>query len=109
MGKATPANLKGSVGGKAEQKRGLRFAFPFATTEPMTRLSWNEIRVRAAAFAAEWRDATYEKGQTQSFYNDFFHIFGVKRSSVARYEEHVKKAGQSFGLHRLVLARCPPG
>ena len=64
----------------------------------MTRLSWNEIRVRAAAFAAEWRDATYEKGQTQSFYNDFFHIFGVKRSSVARYEEHVKKLDNRSGF-----------
>ena len=64
----------------------------------MTRLSWNEIRVRAAAFAAEWRDATYEKGQTQSFYNDFFNIFGVKRSSVARYEEHVKKLDNRSGF-----------
>lgn len=36
------------------------------------RLSWNEIRARAAAFAAEWQDAAYEKGKTQSFYNDFF-------------------------------------
>ena len=78
--------------------RGLRFAFPFATTEPMTRLSWNEIRVRAAAFAEEWRNAAYEKGQTQSFYNDFFNTFGVKRSSVARYEEHVRKLDNRSGF-----------
>ena len=64
----------------------------------MTRLSWNEIRVRAAAFAEEWRDAAYEKSQTQSFYNDFFNIFGVKRSSVARYEEHVKKLDNRSGF-----------
>ena len=31
------------------------------------RLSWNEIRARAAAFAREWADAAYEKGETQSF------------------------------------------
>jgi len=43
------------------------------------RLSWNEIRVRAAAFAQEWRDAAYEKGETQSFYNDFFGVFGIRR------------------------------
>ncbi len=36
------------------------------------RLSWNEIRPRAAAFARDWADAGYEKGETQSFYNDFF-------------------------------------
>ena len=34
----------------------------------MTRLSWNEIRVRAAGFAREWRGASYEKGQAQTFY-----------------------------------------
>ena len=39
------------------------------------RLSWNEVRARAACFAEEWRDAAYEKGETQSFYNDFFQIF----------------------------------
>ena len=64
----------------------------------MTRLSWNEIRARAATFAEEWQDGAYEKGETQSFYNDFFHIFGVKRSSVARYEEHVKKLDNRSGF-----------
>ena len=64
----------------------------------MTRLSWNEIRARAATFAEEWQDAAYEKGETQSFYNDFFNIFGVKRSSVARYEEHVKRLDNSSGF-----------
>ena len=33
------------------------------------RLSWNEVRVRAAAFAEDWKDAAYEKSETQSFYN----------------------------------------
>ena len=62
------------------------------------RLSWNEIRVRAAAFADEWRDGAYEKGETQSFYNDFFEVFGVRRRSVARYEEHVAKLDNRFGF-----------
>ena len=62
------------------------------------RLSWNEVRARAAAFAGKWRDASYEKGETQSFYNDFFHVFGVERRSVARYEEHVKKLDDTAGF-----------
>ena len=62
------------------------------------RLSWNEIRTRAAQFAHEWRDAAYEKGETQSFYNDFFGIFDVKRRSVARYEEHVRKLDNRSGF-----------
>ena len=52
---------------------------------------WKDIRARAASFAQKWPNASYEKGETQSFYNDFFEIFGVSRASVARYEEHVAK------------------
>ncbi len=62
------------------------------------RLSWNEVRVRAASFADEWREAAYEKGETQSFYNDFFEVFDVRRRSVARYEEHVAKLGNGRGF-----------
>ena len=54
-------------------------------------LSQNEIRRRAGIFAEEWKDAHYERGETQSFYNEFFEIFGIKRRSVATYEEQVKK------------------
>ena len=62
------------------------------------RLSWNEIRTRAGQFAHEWKDAAYEKGETQSFYNDFFSIFGVRRRSVARYEQHVRKLDNQSGF-----------
>ena len=62
------------------------------------RLSWNEVRTRAAAFAEDWKDAAYEKGETQSFYNDFFEVFGVRRRSVARYEDHVTKLDNSSGF-----------
>ena len=62
------------------------------------RLSWNEIRTRAAAFAREWADAAYEKGETQSFYNEFFEIFGVRRRTVARYEEHVRRLDNTSGF-----------
>ena len=62
------------------------------------RLSWNEVRVRAAKFVREWAAAAYEKGETQSFYNEFFEIFGVRRRNVARYEEHVKKLDNRSGF-----------
>ncbi len=62
------------------------------------RLSWNEVRARAAAFAREWRDAAYEKGEAQSFYNEFFEIFGKRRRDVARYEQHVSKLDNSSGF-----------
>ncbi len=62
------------------------------------RLSWNEIRARAAEFTREWADAAYEKGATQSFYNEFFEIFGVRRRTVARYEEHVRRLDDTAGF-----------
>ena len=62
------------------------------------RLSWNEVRVRAAAFAEEWKDAGYEKGETQSFYNAFFDVFGLQRRNVARYEAHVGKLDNRSGF-----------
>ncbi|WP_026608036.1 class I SAM-dependent DNA methyltransferase [Methylocapsa acidiphila] len=62
------------------------------------RLSWNEIRARAARFAEEWASAKYEKGETQSFYNEFFEVFGVKRRKVASFEEPVKLLGEKRGF-----------
>ncbi len=50
------------------------------------RLDWNDIRARAAKFADEWKDAHYEKGDTQTFYNEFFELFGVTRRRVASFE-----------------------
>jgi len=61
-------------------------------------LSWNEIRARAAHFAEEWKNARYEKGETQTFYNEFFDIFGVTRRRVASYEEPVKLLGERRGF-----------
>jgi len=54
-------------------------------------LSLNEIRARAARFAEEWKDAHYEKGETQSFYDEFWEVFGKKRRKVAKYETLVRK------------------
>lgn len=62
------------------------------------RLSWNEIRIRAAAFAKEFADSHREKGDTQTFYNEFFNIFGVKRQSVAIYEKQVEKLTGNTGF-----------
>jgi hypothetical protein len=60
-------------------------------------LSWNEIRHRAIGFSREWRDTTSEKSESQSFWNDFFHVFGIKRRTVASFEEPVKKLSGTWG------------
>jgi hypothetical protein len=61
-------------------------------SEIAMRLSWNEIRARAATFAKEWHGKGYERGDTQTFYNEFFEVFGQSRKRVAVYEQAVKKA-----------------
>ena len=68
------------------------------TNPSSMRLSWNEIRVRASTFASEWKDAHYEKGEAQTFYNEFFEIFGVTRRRVASFEEPVKKLDDRYGF-----------
>ena len=54
------------------------------------RLSWPEIRTNAAHFSGQWIGKGYEKGQTHSFYDEFFNIFGVPRKQVAVYEQRVR-------------------
>src|SRR5450755_3277147 len=56
-------------------------------------LSWPEIRAKAARFAGDWKDAHYERGESQTFYNEFFEVFGANRRRVASYEEPVKRPG----------------
>ena len=61
------------------------------------RLSWNEIRTRAATFIKDWEGEGYEKGQTQLFYQGFFDVFGVPVRRFATFEEPVKKLGDKRG------------
>jgi hypothetical protein len=42
------------------------------------------------AFAAEWRDESTETAEAQTFWNEFFAVFGIKRRSVASFEEKVR-------------------
>lgn len=56
-------------------------------------LAWNEIRQRAIAFSREWGDAARERSESQSFWNEFFQVFGKSRKMVATFEEPVKNLG----------------
>ena len=54
-------------------------------------LSLNEIKDRARAFAREWADETSERAESQSFWNEFFHVFGVQRRRVAVFEQKAQR------------------
>ena len=61
-------------------------------------LSWNEIKDRALMFSKEWADETKERAEKDSFWNDFFNVFGISRRRVATFEEPVKKLSGSQGF-----------
>ena len=60
-------------------------------------LSWNEIRHRAIAFSKEWTGAKSERAEKQTFWNEFFDVFGIRRRTVAIFEEPVKKISGEYG------------
>ncbi|WP_181952629.1 type IIL restriction-modification enzyme MmeI [Vulcaniibacterium gelatinicum] len=49
------------------------------TAAPRLNLTWADIRGRATAFAREWAGETAERAEAQTFWNEFFAIFGVNR------------------------------
>ncbi|MEO0018614.1 MAG: hypothetical protein RLZZ522_1897, partial [Verrucomicrobiota bacterium] len=60
-------------------------------------LSWNEIRHRAIAFSRDWQGTTSEKSERQTFWNEFFEAFGIKRRAVSSFEEPVRKLSGNWG------------
>ncbi|NOT01094.1 MAG: class I SAM-dependent DNA methyltransferase [Phycisphaerales bacterium] len=59
-------------------------------------LSWNEIRQRSVTFAREWSGATRERAEAQTFWNEFFSVFGIRRRTVAAFEEPVRGLTGTF-------------
>ena len=60
-------------------------------------LSQKEIRDRAVDFAFRWGSAVREKSESQTFWNEFFDVFGISRRRVAAFEAPVKKLGDKAG------------
>ncbi len=60
-------------------------------------LSQSELRVRAEGFSREWAFATRERADAQTFWNEFFQIFGITRRRVATFEEPVRTLGDRRG------------
>ena len=60
-------------------------------------LSWNEIRHNAIRFSREWAGETREEAEAKSFWDEFFGVFGIRRRTVASFEEPVKKLSGDYG------------
>lgn len=61
-------------------------------------ISLNEIRKRATEFSKEWENVADERAEAQTFWNNFFNVFGVSRKRVATFEKPVKKADGHQGF-----------
>jgi len=61
-------------------------------------LSWNEIRERAIRFSKDWADASSEQAERQTFWNELFDVFGIRRKLVASFEEPVRKISGQWGF-----------
>jgi len=60
-------------------------------------ISWNEIRHNAIRFAHDWAGARSETAEKQTFWNEFFQVFGLRRRVVATFEEPVKNLSGDYG------------
>ncbi len=63
----------------------------------MPQLTQAEIRNNAITFVHEWKHETRERAESQTFWNEFLEIFGVKRRKVAVFEKAVKKTNKNTG------------
>ncbi len=61
------------------------------------RLDWKDIKKSADQFALRYKDAKKEESFKQSFWIDFFKIFGVDAIQVGTFEYYVKKLGVEAG------------
>lgn len=66
--------------------------------EKIMPISWNEIKHRAMDFSREWENESREGAESQSFWNDFFNVFGINRRRVASFEEPVKNLDDNYGF-----------
>jgi hypothetical protein len=73
-------------------------------------LSWNEIKSRAIAFSKDWSGEASERAESQSFWNAFFHVFGIERRRVASFENRwilcVPDKGSSMGASTVSGKAC---
>ncbi len=59
-------------------------------------ISWNEIRHNAIRFSREWASSKRESADKQTFWNEFFEVFGIRRKLIASFEEPVKKISGEY-------------
>ncbi len=60
-------------------------------------LTVSDMRGRARAFVNEWAGETREAAERQTFWNEWFEIFGIRRRRRVTFERNVKKLSGTTG------------
>ena len=60
-------------------------------------LDWKDIKNSAAKFSIRFKDAKKEESYKQTFWNEFFQMFGIDAIEVGMYEQFVKKFDNHTG------------
>jgi len=68
-----------------------------STNTLLAQLSLKEIQDEADSFAKKWQHETEERAESQTFWNDFFRVFGLGRYRVARFEQPASRSQKSTG------------
>ena len=60
-------------------------------------LTINEIKNRAIKFAGEWKSDSSERAEAQTFWNEFFEVFGLSRRRLASFEKPAIRSSNGKG------------
>jgi hypothetical protein len=60
-------------------------------------LTISEMRGRARAFVNEWEGETREAAERQTFWNEWFEVFGIRRRRRVIFERNVRKLSGTLG------------
>jgi type I restriction-modification system DNA methylase subunit len=60
--------------------------------------SRNQIIKNARKFSKDWKDETSEKAESQTFWNEFFAVFGISRRQVGIFEAKLTKLNGNRGF-----------
>ncbi len=69
-------------------------------------LGWNEIKQRAMQFSREWVQESCEDAEAKSFWDAFFHVFGVPRRRTGAGGDSESASRDTLALWRTSARRA---
>ena len=64
----------------------------------MVTINKNEIRSKSVSFSKRWENVERERAEKDTFWNEFFTVFGLDRKNYAIFDQSVKKLNNNKGF-----------